>query len=223
MKLGLVGEGKLGQAIRALALRKGHTISGVLNSQRRDFALLREAEVCIECTKGELVLSHVRELCLLKKNIIVGTTGWEKDREKVASLVEKSHVALLYAPNFSLGVYLFSKLVEEAARLFAAYEQYQIGGVEIHHKEKQDAPSGTALALSKVISAACPRLHPFSFFSVRLGSHVGTHQMEFDSPMDMIKIEHQMKNREGFAEGAIRAAEWIVGKKGFYTFEDMVQ
>lgn len=145
----------------------------------------------------------------------MGTTGWYDRLDEMKALVDKYQIGFLYSPNFSLGVHLFLQVVEEAAKRYLAYSEYSVGGIELHHSEKKDAPSGTAKAIMEIIDKPC------EFVSVRLGAIPGTHTVIFDSKADQITLQHEARSRESFAIGAVKAAEWLHGKKGFYTLEDM--
>lgn len=174
---------------------------------------LDEADVCIDFSVAEAVAHHVEEACHAHVPIVIGTTGWEKDLPLVQKYVAESHNAALYAPNFSIGIALFRKLLKEARRLYA---DYALTGVETHHDQKQDAPSGTAKAIAQDLNMHTP------FSSLRLGTIVGKHEVLFDSPVETISLKHEAKNREGFALGAVQAAEWICGQTGWFTLDDML-
>ena len=185
---------------------------------------LADADVCIDFTHPESVLNTIRQATRLGKNIVVGTTGWQSRLESVKEWVEESQTGLFYASNFSLGVNLFFKTVEKAAELFLSDgNPYDVAGLEIHHNQKIDAPSGTALELQAAIACAAdrePESIPFS--SIRCGSVPGTHTVYFDGPADTITLTHQARSRNDFAQGALTAAKWMQGKKGVYTMEDLI-
>ncbi|MCC5832762.1 MAG: hypothetical protein JJU12_06950 [Chlamydiales bacterium] len=202
MKLYLFGFGKMGKSVARIAEGRNHQI----------VSSIQDAEACIDFSVSEAVLEHVEEVCRAQLPIVIGTTGWEKDLPVVQRLVEKSGNAALYAPNFSIGIALFRKLLLEARRLFADFE---IAGLEIHHSEKKDAPSGTAAAIAKDLGIS-------SFSSLRVGSIVGRHEVLFDSFQETITIRHEAKNRDGFALGAVQTAEWIIDQKGWLTLDDML-
>ncbi len=193
----------MGTMVARLAEERGHQVVGVLD----------EADVCIDFSSASCVVQHIREACEAAVPIVVGTTGWEADLPVVQTLVEKSGIAALYAPNFSLGIAFFRKLLKVARAQLADYE---IAGIEWHHQQKKDAPSGTACAIAKELDMPTP------FSSVRCGSIVGKHSVYFDSPSDTITLTHEAKNREGFALGALKAAEWILDQKGWLTLDDML-
>lgn len=202
MKLALFGRGKMGRLIERLSALEGYKIVPP-----------EIAEVAIDFSHASVVMEHI-ELCVgLNLPIVVGTTGWEEHLEEAKALVS-TRGALLYSPNFSLGVALFKRLVATAQKLMP--ESYDVSLVEWHHKEKADAPSGTAKALQAVLGEV-------EVASVRCGSMPGTHEVSYDSACDTITLTHTARSREGFALGALRAAKWLSGKQGWFTFEDMVR
>ena len=210
MKIVLIGYGKMGKMVEHQAIKRGHEIIARFDNQRRLFSLVEKADICIDFTQSSAVLETLEFLAPFKKPLVIGTTGW--DVEKARSYAKE--MGILYAPNFSLGVALFEHLLKKACNLLSPY--YDFSGVEIHHKEKKDVPSGTAKHFSKNIPG-------LEFQSIRIGSYVGIHQVFFDRAEDSIEITHRAKNREGFAKGALDAAEWLIGKVGFYTFEDVIE
>ena len=170
------------------------------------------------------------------KDIVVGTTGWYDKLEDVKKLVKKNNVGLLYCPNFSLGVNLFYQIINTASHIFNKFDDYDMMISEIHHKNKVDSPSGTALSLAQLIvqnvkrkkeilkDTSKEKIKPEQLHvtSTRVGSVIGQHSVMFDSDADSIEITHTAKNRRGFALGALLAAEWIIGKKGVYTMKDVM-
>lgn len=202
MKIYLFAVGKMGSLIKQKAVN--HEIVNFCH----------EANVCIDFSHHSLVLDNIKMACDVKKPIIIGTTGWDEDLEKAKQLVLDSNNAALYSPNFSLGVAHFRQLLSHANTIFD--DQYERAGIEWHHIDKKDAPSGTAKLLSRDLNLKTP------FSSVRCGSIIGKHEILFDSPYETITITHEAKNRDGFACGAIVAAEWILNKKGWFTLDDML-
>lgn len=192
----------MGRAVVRIAEKRAHRI----------VPSLEEADVCIDFSAPEAVLDHVRQACGAHVPIVIGTTGWEEDAPKARRIVEESRNAALYAPNFSIGIALFRKLLLEARRLFTEHE---IAGMEIHHNQKKDAPSGTAKSIANDLGLP-------AFASIRIGTVVGLHEVLFDSPFETVTIKHEAKNRDGFALGAVKAAEWIVDQKGWLTLDDML-
>lgn len=210
MKIALLGYGKMGKLIEREALLKEHEIILKTNSQEKDLSKIGNADICIDFSNSESVFTHLSECVKQKKNVVIGTTGWEEKIQDAKRMVEDSDIGVLYAPNFSIGVHKFIKLLEYAAKALGEYES---AGVEWHHSQKKDAPSGTAKEIMKRLG--------INFSSVRCGSIPGTHEVIFDSPFDSITIRHEAKGREAFAKGALDAAAWLLGKKGFFTLEDI--
>src|SRR5205085_4652083 len=153
--------------------------------------------------------------------IVIGTTGWEQSREQVRSRIEQTNSAAVWSPNFSIGANVFSRVVSEAARLLKDEPAYGAWAWEIHHVTKKDAPSGTLLKLTEGMKSA-GYTRPIDTSSNRAGAHPGTHEIGFDSSADTITLRHTARNREGFARGALKAAQWIVGRKGFYEFSEVL-
>ncbi len=193
----------MGKLVASLAEARNHQIVDVLE----------EADVCIDFSVAKAVLDHVTQACAAKVPIVIGTTGWEESLPLAHKLVAESENGALYAPNFAIGIALFRKLLIQAQNLYA---DYALSGEETHHTEKKDAPSGTAKAIAHDLKMESP------FSSQREGAVVGKHEVVFDSPIDTISLKHEAKNREGFALGAIQAAEWICNQKGWFTLDDML-
>ncbi len=226
MKIALLGYGKMGRLTEQVALSKGHQIS--LRFSPRDENLkdylqeLAKCDLAIDFSYARGVLNHL-QLCLSqRKPLVIGTTGWEEQLQTAQHLVNEAQGSCLYAPNFSIGVFLFQQIVEYAASLFQLFSNYDVSGIEYHHQQKLDSPSGTAKLLAKRLSEKMPRLHDFAFSSVRCGHIPGTHTLLFDSLGDTVTLTHQARNREDFASGAVMAAEWLLKRKGFFTLEDMM-
>lgn len=220
MKIALFGYGNTGTIIAEEAALRGHEVVAIFTSSQQPLENLARADVAIDFSRSDAVVSHVALCCAQHIPIIVGTTGWSGALEEVKALVSTSQIGLLTAPNFSVGVLLFFQLLEAAARLMQPFPEYDVAGFEIHHRNKKDAPSGTALAMTRLMHTLLPRVEHMDFASVRLGSVIGEHSILFDSPFDSIQIQHTAKNRKGYAIGALLAAEWIQGKHGFYTVDD---
>jgi 4-hydroxy-tetrahydrodipicolinate reductase len=223
MNIALIGYGKMGRMVERMALDLGHNISGYFSSAKWDLQAIQSADVCIEFTEPNSVLANVKRLAELKKNVVVGTTGWYHQLEEVQNHVLKNETALLYSPNFSLGVNIYLEILNHAAHLFNPFIEYDAAGIEYHHNQKKDSPSGTAQIMSDIIEQSMPRCKPLNFSSVRCGSIPGTHEMIFDSLSDTVKITHEARNRQGFAIGAIQAAEWLSNKRGIFTYSDCIK
>lgn len=227
MKIALLGYGKMGQLVEKSAHAKGHQIVsrfsrqlGTLQERKEE---LRQADLAIDFSQASSVLPHL-EICLeLSKPIVIGTTGWDEYIPVAQEKVIKSKGCCFYAPNFSLGVYLFQQIVNYAASLLQPFEEYDVSGIEYHHREKLDKPSGTAKALMQNILKHMPRMDDVHFSSVRCGHMPGTHTVHFDSSLDTLTLTHEARNRQGFAQGAIAAAEWVLPQQGFFSIDEMMQ
>jgi 4-hydroxy-tetrahydrodipicolinate reductase len=225
MKIALIGYGAMGKLIERLAVEKGHEIGVIIDeSDANSFAgevaeKLKGWDVAIEFTVGMAVRRNVEACVKAKVPVVVGTTGWNEDRTAIESIVRDSNGALIFGANFSIGVNLFYKVAEYAAQLFSKFPEYEAFIEEQHHSRKKDAPSGTALKLKHVVEE---HIKTGDIASTRAGTIPGTHRVGFDTAADQVLLEHIARNREGFALGAIMAAEWIVGKKGFYEFSEVI-
>lgn len=238
LKIALLGYGKMGRLVEAIALERGHLIVARVNTHNfaEQFSAVCEADVCIDFTHPDHIIERIDQLIRIGKNLVVGTTGWYDQSDRIKKLIEEHQTGLVYGPNFSIGVSLFLEVVSEAAALINHYPDYDVGGFESHHAHKADSPSGTAKMIAKVLLKEMKRKKKLTyelgnqprkedeihFASLRCGSIPGTHTVTFDSESDSITLTHQARNRRGFAEGAIRAAEWIVAHKGMFTFEEML-
>lgn len=220
LKLALFGYGKMGKMVDRLAPERGHKVMGIRKTKGQ-LLDLSGCDVIIDFSTGDSILSHIEQAGEAKKNIVIGTTGWEDDLAQVKMLVDKYQIGALYSPNFSIGVHLFLKIVREASALLLEHGEYDVGGMEVHHKEKKDSPSGTSKAIRDMVLKGGRHQMP-DFASLRVGKVLGTHTVYFDSPEDTITLTHAAKGREGFAIGAIIAAEWLQKKSGFYTLEDIL-
>ncbi len=216
----------MGKIIRTLAENKNHEVAVIideLNANRSVEELaekLKGVNAAIDFSIAEAVGRNV-EVCLLANvPLVEGTTGWNAEMENIKNLVEEKRGAFVFGANFSIGVNLFYKIAAYASGLFAAFEDYEAFIEEQHHSRKRDAPSGTALKLKEIIAKNIGK--DFSVSATRAGNIPGTHRVGFDGNADQILLEHFARSREGFASGAILAAEWIVGKKGFWEFTDVM-
>ena len=223
MGLAIVGYGKMGRMIEQLAPEYGFDVRAKFDrrSNSRAQALshqtLRGVDVAVEFTSPGAAPDNIRRLAAMGVNSVTGTTGWLGDLPSVREAVTKSGTGLVWAANFSLGVNLFLQAVAHTAALFAKHADYEAWGWEIHHSAKRDAPSGTLKKLAEEMQEH-GFSRPVSLASNRAGAHPGTHEIGFDSPSDTITLRHTARNREGFARGALRAARWVVGKKGLFEF-----
>ena len=237
MNIGLIGYGKMGKELERVAQERGFTIVKTFNSKS---ALLSKTEasqidVGIHFAKAETVHRDVEHWAGLGKNLVIGTTGWNNNLEAVSAAVKRAGTGLIYASNFSIGVNLLFRLAKELGVLVNTLPEYDLSIHEVHHKEKADSPSGTALTLAHILLERIKRKRELlvglpqgkispdllQVSSTRLGSVVGTHTVLVDSGADSIELTHRAKNRSGFALGALLAAEWILGKKGVHTMDDV--
>src|SRR5450631_2019768 len=217
--LAIVGYGKMGRLIHQLAPEYGFTVTARVDVDRDES--LHGADVAVEFSVPSSVVSNVTKVAALEIPIVVGTTGWLEHLAEVKAIVDQNHSALVWSPNFSVGVNIFTRLVAEAARLLQNEKEYGAWAWEIHHSTKKDAPSGTLLKLVEQMRASgFDRAIDTS--SNRAGAHPGTHEIGFDSAADTITLRHTARSREGFARGALKAAQWIIGRKGFYEFSDVL-
>ena len=224
MNLLLLGRGKTGALVAEVAAQRKHHIDVVGSKENTSGEALRPeklaaVDMVIDFTTPHCVLANIETCVKAGKNMVVGTTGWYKEAARVQGLVEKYKTGFLYAANFSIGVNLFLEIARVAAS--ALNHDYSGQIFERHHAHKKDAPSGTAIALQKVLHQAAPHHEPLEITSFREGEVVGLHEVVFESPADRIYLCHDAKSRRGFAEGAVRAAEWLAGKRGFYEFNDV--
>jgi len=224
MNLLLLGRGKTGTLVAEVARERGHSLTVAGAAENANCAALtseklRDVDVVIDFTAPHCVLANIEACVQAGKNMVVGTTGWHGEIDRVRKLVEKHGTGFLYAANFSVGVNLFFDVARAAA---AALRHNYSGQIfERHHMHKKDAPSGTAIAIQQVIREASASGEEIEIISFREGEVVGMHAIVLESDADRIYLCHDAKSRRGFAEGAIRAAEWLAGKKGFYGFKDV--
>jgi 4-hydroxy-tetrahydrodipicolinate reductase len=244
MNIALVGYGKMGQEIKNLAT-ENHNIIMVVDSKSAPepsgnfVKTLKEAnfsttDVAIDFTHPSVIKENIQIYCDKKVNVVVGTTGWTDDLAIIQKKVEDAGIGFLWASNFSIGVHLFWDMVRRGGELMNHFDHYDAFGHEFHHNQKADSPSGTARSTSQILLDTIDRkttlvtnelnrkIEPneLHFSSTRGGSIPGTHSVLFDSPADTIEIKHTARNRSGFASGALLCAEWLKGKKGFFSIED---
>ncbi len=218
-KLAIVGYGKMGRLIDQLAPEYGFEVSARVDVDRNESP--EGADVAVEFSVPAAVLGNIRKVSALGIPMVIGTTAWMEHLAEARTLIEASQSALVWSPNFSVGVNVFARVVSEAARLFANENEYGAWAWEIHHSTKKDAPSGTLIQLVERMKAA-GYVRPIDTSASRAGAHPGTHEIGFDSAADTITLRHTARSREGFARGALKAAQWIVGRKGFYEFSDVL-
>jgi 4-hydroxy-tetrahydrodipicolinate reductase len=224
MNILLLGRGKTGSLVAEVARQRGHRVQVAGSAENAGGAAitaekLRDIDVVIDFTAPHCVVSHIEVCVNAAKSMVVGTTGWYGEIERLKRLVESHGSGLVYAANFSLGVNLFL----DAARTAAAALRHDYTGqiFERHHIHKKDAPSGTAIALQHVLREAGGKLDDIEITSFREGEVIGMHEVVLESDADRIYLCHDAKSRRGFADGAVRAAEWVVDKKGFDDFKEV--
>lgn len=236
MKIALIGYGKMGKTIDQLAQAAGHQVVAridVGNQGDLSAESLTSADVAIEFTRPESAFNNIVTCLENGVPVVSGTTGWLDRLEEAKQLVEKYQGGLFYASNYSIGVNIFFAINKQLAKLMKRYDQYDISMEEIHHTQKLDAPSGTAITLAEGIlgelsykkswvNEPSQQDEELPIISKRIDKVPGTHTIRYNSPIDNITITHTAHSREGFARGALAAAEWMVGKQGFYGMEDML-
>lgn len=236
MKIALIGYGKMGKTIERLALAKGHEIVLIIDKDNpQDFTSenLQKADVAIEFSQPESAFENVKKCLEAGVPVIVGTTGWLEHLEEAKQICARSGSAMVQATNYSIGVNLFFAMNRYLAKLMNGQPQYDMEIEEIHHTQKLDAPSGTAITLANDILTELERKTKWvnhktnepselSILSKRIDPAPGTHEVTYTSDIDTIKISHEAHSREGFALGALTAAEWIVGKQGFFTMQEVL-
>jgi 4-hydroxy-tetrahydrodipicolinate reductase len=222
MRILVLGAGKTGSLTAELVHERGHRMETLRSGDNRGSSALtperlHSIDVVIDFTTPECVLENIRAGLAAGKNMVVGTTGWYAELPSVRAEVEKRNTGFVYGSNFSVGVNLFFELVRAATP--ALRYQYAAHIYERHHAQKKDAPSGTAAIMQEILQKG--NKAEIEITSFREGEVVGMHELVFDSPADSIYLCHDAKSRRGFAEGAVRAAEWVVGKQGLFDFKDI--
>jgi 4-hydroxy-tetrahydrodipicolinate reductase len=230
MKIALLGYGKMGKVIEKIALQRGHEIV-LQKSSSTTFEGLENADVAIDFSVPNAAVTNISACLNIGIPIISGTTGWLEDYDEMVALCQEKKGAFIYGSNFSLGVNIFFELNEYLARIMSKFNQYHVEMEEIHHTQKLDAPSGTAISLAKGIidnsdyknwTLENPKEEEILIDAKRIENIPGTHSVFYNSEVDLIEIKHVAHNREGFALGSVIAAEWILGKKGVFTMKDVL-
>jgi 4-hydroxy-tetrahydrodipicolinate reductase len=230
MKIALLGYGKMGKVIERIALERGHEIV-LKKDQNNSFDGLLNANIAIDFSVPDSAVSNITECLNNQIPVISGTTGWLNDYQKIVALCEEKKGSFIYGSNFSLGVNIFFELNEYLSKMMANLKQYTISMEEIHHTQKLDAPSGTAITLAEGIikhtdytnwTLENPTKNQIEINAKRIENIPGTHCIFYNSEVDQIEIKHTAHSREGFALGAVVAAEWLVGKKGVFTMKDVL-
>lgn len=231
MKIALLGYGKMGKVIEQIAVERGHEIV-LKKSSSNTFEGLKDADVAIDFSIPTTAVNHITECFNTNIPVICGTTGWLEHYNEMEALCHQKNGSFIYASNFSLGVNVFFELNNHLAKIMNNLKQYQVSIEEIHHTQKLDAPSGTAISLANGIienssynkwTLENPKENELHIEAKRIENVPGTHSVFYDSNVDQIEIKHTAHSREGFALGAVVAAEWLVGKKGVFTMKDVLQ
>jgi 4-hydroxy-tetrahydrodipicolinate reductase len=226
-RLAIVGYGKMGKLVEQFAPDYGFIVALKLDEfNNTSFeGLTKEnfagVDVAVDFSIPAAVPRNAEGIAALGVNLVIGTTGWLEHLAQVKAAVERSGTGLVWSPNYSIGVNAFFRLVADAARLLASEKEYGAWAWEVHHSTKKDAPSGTLLKLVEEMKKS-GYARSIDVSSSRAGAHPGTHEIGFDSAADTITLRHSARSREGFARGALTAARWVVGKKGFHEFGDIV-
>ena len=224
MNILVLGKGKTGALVAEIAAERGHTATAISSAENANGAALTHeklahVDVVIDFTTPASVLENISAVARAGKRMVVGTTGWYGELDYVRKLIADNHTGLVYGSNFSIGVNIFFELIRLTGK--AGEFGYSFGVAEAHHKNKKDKPSGTALTIKQILEETSGR--PVTMHEpVREGETVGMHSVFLDSENDSMMLVHDAKSRRGFAEGAVRAAEWIKGKTGFYEFPEIV-
>lgn len=223
----IIGDGKMGQAIRQLALDKGWKVTAMVGEQENargkgiDARSLGQPDVAVEFTQPDAAVGNITACLRAGVPIVAGTTGWYDSLADVTRIAKETGTPLLWSPNFSLGVNVLIELARYAGTLMRSLGDFDAHIVETHHTKKKDAPSGTAIAIGKAASDALGR--PIPTTSVRTGSVPGTHELIFDGTFEQLSLTHLARDRRVFAEGALTAADWLIGKKGVFTMRDVLE
>jgi 4-hydroxy-tetrahydrodipicolinate reductase len=234
MKIILLGYGKMGKIIERLAIARGHQIAARIDVDNPDDFTSAEGDVAIEFSHPDAAFENVKKCIERRLPVVCGTTGWLSRKPELDALCKKNNGAFFYASNYSLGVNVFFKLNEYVAKMMNNFSQYDISIDEVHHSEKKDAPSGTAITLAegiignvnrkkKWVNQKTGKLEDIFVESFRIDQVPGTHVVKYESAIDDIEIKHIAHSREGFATGAVLVAEWIKDKKGVLSMEDFLK
>jgi len=225
MRILLLGHGRMGQLVEALAPSFEAAIAGVIDEHSGERAIadgkFGDVDVAIDFTLPEAVAKNLPQLAARKINVVIGTTGWQAQAAQLRAVAEQAGIGVLAASNFSLGMNVFQLAVEEASRHFARHPEFGAWIHESHHAMKKDAPSGTALTIKEgMVRAGYAR--PIDVSSTRVGAVPGTHIVGFDGPSETIEFVHTVRDRAVFARGALTAAKWLVGKRGWFSIRDLL-
>lgn len=225
-RIAIIGDGKMGTGVAQVARERGWEVTAVLGARESDggkgitASTLGRPDVAVEFTEPGAAVANISACLRAKVPVVAGTTGWYDALPEITRVAGETGTALLWSPNFSLGVNIFLELARYAATLIRASEGFDAHIVEMHHARKKDAPSGTASAIAREAGEGLGR--PVPITSVRTGEVPGTHELIFDGRYEQLTINHVARDRRVFAEGAVRAAGWLVGKSGVFTMKDVL-
>lgn len=244
MNIAIIGYGNMGHIVEEIALKKGHTIKSIIDPvaekathKEINEESLKDVDVCIEFSLPDVAIDNIKKVAKQKVSHVFATTGWYDEVDEVKKIIQVAGTGFIYASNFSVGVNIFFRIIENAAKIINKVEDYDIFGYELHHNRKKDSPSGTAKSIEKLLIENIDRkktiveekldrkikANELHFASIRGGNIPGTHVVGFDSTADTIELKHTARTRHGFALGSVMAAEWIKGKTGFFTINDMMK
>ena len=244
MMIAIVGFGGMGQVVEQTAKQRGHEVVSIIDpnaegATHKEIGIdsTAKADVCIDFTQPSVAMENIAKYCELGKSAVIGTTGWYEHLDKAKESVEKAGIGLLWAGNFSLGVNTFYRIIEAASKAIDKLPEYDVMALERHHNKKKDSPSGTAKMIEKILLENIKRKekaveekldrqideNELHFASIRGGHTPGIHSVIFDSSADTIELTHTNRNREGLALGAVKAAEFLEGKKGFFGIDDLMK
>lgn len=224
--IAIIGDGKMGQAIRQLAVENGWKVAAFLGEVESaggsgiNASTLGGADVAVEFTQPDAAVANITASLRAGVPIVAGTTGWYDALPEVTRIAKETGTGFLWSPNFSLGVNVLIELARYAGTLMRTLEGFDAHIVETHHSRKKDAPSGTAIAIAKAATDTLDR--PIPTTSIRTGSVPGTHELIFDGSFEHLSLNHVARDRRVFAEGALQAASWLIGKKGVFTMRDVL-
>jgi len=242
VNIALIGYGRMGRLIEEIAIQRGHTVSVIVDpnvtAAKNDIieADFKAVDVAIDFSHPSVCLANLEKLSALKKNVVMATTGWYDHMETVKKTVKDSGIGFIWSGNFSIGVNAYFRIIKETAKIMNSIKDYDAYVYEVHHNKKADSPSGTAMMIGNILIDNLERKdtivtekldrqikeNELHVASVRAGKIPGTHVVGFDSAFDSIEIKHTARSREGFAVGAVMAAEFLAGKKGFFEIDDLM-
>lgn len=243
MNIAIVGFGLMGQKAKEIAISRSHTIDIIIDPINKEATHknikdvdLSQVDLVIDFSNKDAVIENAIACGIAKKNLIIGTTGWYENIEKIEKIALENNIGILWSANFSIGVNIYYKIIEKAGELINLYDEYDIWGTELHHNNKKDSPSGTAKDIAKILLEKIERktevvydkldrkINPneIHFSSTRGGPINFSHTIGFDSNSDTITLTHSARDRGGYALGAIKASEWMKDKKGFFNMNDFL-